>query len=83
MAAIQVVKDPADSSKALISWTLPFNNFETLTILEIQILQKDGIFSSHSGCVPTSSDTSCSISIASLRTSPYSLVQGDLIQGRI
>lgn len=35
MSAITVIKDPSNDSKALIEWVLPFNNFETITSLEI------------------------------------------------
>lgn len=35
MSATTVIKDPSDDSKALIEWVLPFNNFETISSIEI------------------------------------------------
>lgn len=63
MTAITIIKDPSDTSKALMSWSLPSNNFETITALTVQILQKDGSYSSVPDCSPLQTDTSCSISI--------------------
>lgn len=63
MEAMNIDKDPSDNSKALLSWSLPTNNFETITSLTVQILQKDGNYSSIPDCVPISTDTTCSISI--------------------
>ena len=83
MNSIIVSWDPADDSNALVAWTLPFNNYETISELEINFLQKDGSFSGHSSCAPASTDISCIIPISSFLSSPYLLIQGDLIQGRI
>lgn len=56
MSAITVIKDPSNDSKALIEWVLPFNNFETITSLEIQFLKKNGDFQVHSECSPSNTD---------------------------
>jgi hypothetical protein len=82
MNPVTVVRDSSDVSRAKISWEVPNLNHESLAGYIIEVEKSDGIFEAHPDCTPTTSDTSCSISIYSLISSPWNLPAGTQIKVR-
>lgn len=83
MNAVSIVKDPSNYTKVLVSWTAPNFNYQPNLNYDIQFLHSDQTYQAHTECTPSTTDSSCSVSMSSLIASPYSLAQGDLIKAII
>jgi len=72
------------ATNAIVSWVLPYNGGSVITTATVKLKQTDGFYSTElSSCDASSSPVflarSCTIPLATLRTGPFSLSQGDSI----
>lgn len=75
-------------STVTISWSAATDNSATVTAYLLEILQSDGSYYTDTTNCDASTDPvlsarSCALSLTTLRASPYSLAQGDLVVARV
>jgi large repetitive protein len=74
---------------AEISWTAPADNGEAITAYEVLVLESDGTTFTEESTSCDGSDSavvaalSCTIPLATLRASPYSLTLGELVRVKV
>jgi hypothetical protein len=68
-----------------VGWSMPFSQGSPITQFTVQIKQKDGTFSTDSGCSTATVVTNsyCDITLLSIQASPYLLIQDDVIVAQV
>lgn len=71
----------------MISWAQPYNGGDPITQYVIQILQADGSYSSTAACDGSLEavivNNYCVLPMSILTSSPYSLVEGNIISAKV